>query len=532
MNKFKMNRYRNFSLLIGSLFLVVAVLTCGHYGMGWDEITRWNSGDTKVDYYQALFLGGNTELIAAKMQRDRYPGLFDVTLSVAHGLTGIERFYLGHIWALGFGAIAMLGVWYLGRSVANTRLALAAFILLLLTPSFYGHMFQNPKDIPFAAMYTWGLLSLVYVAKEFPHVTLRGCLLMGLGIGLTMSVRLGGMVLFGYYFLVCSVWLLKSLCHPERTETVFCWLQKHLKECLCVVKAGLIATLVAYLLLMIWWPSGHQGGLFKASSTLQTLHHSAAQIPLFFRGVGMNASDAPWYYAIWMFCIKTPESILLLLLIGSGAFFSLWRRSIQTILLAVSLPWVVVVSGALFPLFYLSVTAPALHNAERHFLFIYPAVCVLAAYVWIRLVGWVKECQSTKCVWLLCALGTALLSQQVLHLIRLHPYQYVYYNSLVGGAYGSLGMYETEYWFTSTKHGLEQLDRQLPEGRASVYVAGPRQVAEYFLPERFSLANSPSEAEFAIVNSQMMMHTLFDGETIGVIEREGLPILYIYDMRH
>ena len=36
-------------------------------------------------------------------------------------------------------------------------------------------------------------------------------------------------------------------------------------------------------------------------------------------------------------------------------------------------------------------------------------------------------------------------------MVRLHPHQYVYFNSIIGGPAGAQGKYEVEYWATSLR---------------------------------------------------------------------------------
>ena len=42
-------------------------------------------------------------------------------------------------------------------------------------------------------------------------------------------------------------------------------------------------------------------------------------------------------------------------------------------------------------------------------------------------------------------------------MINLHPLEYLYYNSLVGGLKGAFGKYETDYWGNSLRAGTEWL---------------------------------------------------------------------------
>jgi hypothetical protein len=45
---------------------------------------------------------------------------------------------------------------------------------------------------------------------------------------------------------------------------------------------------------------------------------------------------------------------------------------------------------------------------------------------------------------------------------QLHPYEYTYYNSLVGGTGGAFRTYETDYWLTCYKEAVEQLNSLAP----------------------------------------------------------------------
>ncbi|NJL50284.1 MAG: glycosyltransferase family 39 protein, partial [Blastochloris sp.] len=59
--------------------------------------------------------------------------------------------------------------WRLGRRLGGPYAGLAGMVLLALCPLYYGHMFMNAKDVPFAVA-TLGLLAtLVRAFDEFPR---------------------------------------------------------------------------------------------------------------------------------------------------------------------------------------------------------------------------------------------------------------------------------------------------------------------------------------------------------------------------
>lgn len=535
MNK---RKYWILSLLTVLAFLLVALATFRDYGMGWDEVTRWRSGDFKVEYYKELFASDEPLEVIKHAGTDRYPGLFDVPLSAFSQWSDWDRFYLGHLLSICYGVIAFVGTWLMGRVMGGGRLAFWSMLFLLLTPSFYGHVFQNPKDVPFAAMYTLAVCALVHGSKHFERINGKSAVLVGLCIGLAMSVRIGGMVLLSYYVALCAACLIRRWAAQEATVVDFMRLLLSERRTLVRwVLCAVVITCVAFFTLMLWWPAGHKNVFSASGDTLQHLHGSAAKIPLFFRGEVMNASDAPWYYTLWMFTIKSPESLLLLLgvfIVGVGRELRFgWKSALSRL----SLPGFAVCLGGFFPLLYLTFSAPALHNAERHFLFVFPSLCVLAALGWLRFLDVLREGVWRRYAKWAYILVPVMLLFQFWQLVCLHPYQYIYYNSLIGGTAGSYGRYETEYWFTSSKHGVERLEAYLTQQNVhstvtKILITGPHQVVERFLPEPFKLTSDLAQADYVIANTQMMMHTLFEGEIVGFIECAGLPILYIYKVDH
>ena len=56
-----------------------------------------------------------------------------------------------------------------------------------------------------------------------------------------------------------------------------------------------------------------------------------------------------------------------------------------------------------------------------------------------------------------------------------HPYQYIYYNRLVGGVNGAYRQYELDYWATSYREATLYLNAEAPLN-SKVLVVGPRRI--------------------------------------------------------
>jgi hypothetical protein len=72
-------------------------------------------------------------------------------------------------------------------------------------------------------------------------------------------------------------------------------------------------------------------------------------------------------------------------------------------------------------------------------------------------------------VWLRAGLILLLILPGIADIVQLHPYQYTYYNSLVGGTSGAFRKYETDYWLTCYKESVERLNQKTSEP-ASLFV--------------------------------------------------------------
>src|SRR3974390_1910536 len=172
---------------------LVASFTFRDYGLGWDDYTHAEYADLLLRMYGSGFRD-TAALSFANLYM--YGGGFDMAAALLHkviplGLVETRRL-LGAI----VGVIGLAVTWRLGRRVGGPLAGLATLLLLALCPTFYGHMFMNPKDAPFAVAMVILMLGLVRLAEEYPSPSPRTILIVGLGAGLSIGSRiLGGLAL-------------------------------------------------------------------------------------------------------------------------------------------------------------------------------------------------------------------------------------------------------------------------------------------------------------------------------------------------
>ncbi len=113
--------------------------------------------------------------------------------------------------------IGLGATWRTARAAIGGPLAgLIALVLLATCPLYYGHMFFNPKDAPFAVAMAVAMWGLVRVFDEYPRPGAVSIALLGIGFGLAIGTRiLGGLAgvyaVAGLAMIVASEWRAKGL---------------------------------------------------------------------------------------------------------------------------------------------------------------------------------------------------------------------------------------------------------------------------------------------------------------------------------
>jgi hypothetical protein len=122
-------------------------------------------------------------------------------------------------------------------------------------------------------------------------------------------------------------------------------------------------------------------------------------------------------------------------------------------------------------------------------------------------------------------------------LARLHPYEYVYYNQLVGGLPGANTRWETDYWADTVRPAAALLTAYVaaegpaPEEPWPVAVCAESIQAATYLGPEFEVTRDWRRAEFFISPTHMDCDTALKGRIIATIERMGVTLAVVRDRR-
>src|SRR4249919_3214275 len=171
----------------------VASLTFRDYGLGWDDYTHAEYADLLLRMYGTGFRDTGALSFANLYM---YGGGFDMAAALLHKIVPLELFETRRLLGAVVGVIGLAVTWRLARRVGGPLAGIATLLMLALCPTFYGHMFMNPKDAPFAVSMVILILGLVRLAEDYPSPSPRTILIIGLGAGLSIGCRvLGGLAL-------------------------------------------------------------------------------------------------------------------------------------------------------------------------------------------------------------------------------------------------------------------------------------------------------------------------------------------------
>jgi hypothetical protein len=526
--------------LAGATLVVAAVLvlaTFANYGVTWDEDLHNWYGVLTLNYY----LSGLTDQRALHFaDLFNYGAAFDTAAAALNRFSWLGVYETRHLLNGLVGVLGLAGCWKLGRALGGARAGLLALVFLLLTPNYYGQMFNNPKDIPFAVGGVWASYYIVCLLPLLPRPPSRLVVKLGLTIGLALGVRVGGLLFLcylGLFLLLSAVWqgiAARRLSVAVANGWTSLW------------RVLLPSAAIADIVMLAFWPWGQQDPIGNPFRALAFFSHQQFPFYTLFDGGFFPAFDLPWAYLPTYVALALPELVLVLLLAaGVLAVIGLVRQGLmrqglmrqdigqrrEAVLGLVLLGFTIV-----FPIAYAIAIKAVLFDGMRHFIFVLPPIAVAAALSADRGLTWLAGFRYRRPVYAALALyGVA----HVAVMVMLHPDQYIYYNAFVGGVDGAQRKFKLDYWansYAEAVHGLENYLRKtygpdFQDGEFTVAVCGPPISAAYYFPGNFHFARRQDTADFFIAFTKDNCDRSLTGQPVYRVERMGALLSVVLDRR-
>lgn len=436
------------------------------YGISGDEFVDHRHAGYVLDYFSK---GDKSALNQPKTALHLYGNTVQVMTAAVCRWFHVDNYYeLRHFVNGGVGALGVLSVGLMGLRWGGGLCGLLSLLLMFFTPRFFGHSMNNLKDVPFAVGYMLSLFYTVRMMDSFPVFRLRHIVGLIIGIALALGTRSGGLILYPMLFMYVGLYYIRHVGIRE-----FYKFKKHGDELGRIVQMLILVAVCSYFLAILLWPFALQKPMSGVFYSLSKFTNFSIGLRTIFDGEQMMSNMLPWKYAPKYLCIGMP----IVTVIGFFAYmvYAAIRKK------EFSLISFFFLFAAIFPVFWVIYQHSNLYGGIRHLLFVMPPMVVLAARFWSEIIHWMK------CYWKVAGIVIflGLLSLPVVHMVKNHPNDYVYFNEFKGGLKGAYGDYETDYYFNSLKRSTDWFKKNvlpgLPKDQKTVIVTqAVDPVAYYF----------------------------------------------------
>ena len=360
-----------------------------------------------------------------------------------------DVFYIKHFLNFLIFYISSVAFFYLiKKRFKNNFLALVGIIFYVTSPRIFAESFYNCKDIVF--------MSLVVLSIYFGLKILKKCKLKNIILFTFFSALATGVRSMGIFpvFLVLGFFIFDII-----EKKIF-----SLKQ-LKIISTILISyVFFTYLI----WPYLWDDPINHFVTAFNSFKNYSWGGSVLYLGEYIKGSNLPWHYSFVWIGISTPIIYILLFTIGSYKVFynfltnldGLWKNLDEKLDLFV-------LAFFFGPLIAVIIFSSTLYNGWRQLYFIYPALIYLSIFGLNYLLNLNMSRIFKFSIFIITFLSICI---NVFTLIKLHPFQNIYFNLLVEKKANNL--FEIDYWGLGNAHSINKILNELNETeRVSVKTA-------------------------------------------------------------
>ena len=402
-----------------------------------------------------------------------------------------------------FGSLGVLVLYLFLLEAFNFEIAFVASLVLALNPVYFGYLHNNMKDIPNSFAFT---LAVWFFWRLVKYKNMKSLLLAVIAFAFAFNIKINSVlipVICGLYFLITG------------NRKLF------KRNNMMVLSYFLLAPVFA---LVVWWPFWSDP-LVKLRQLPEFYSLNTINMPvLLFGKIFRSGVNIPPAYPYLYLAVTTPLPVLILSLLGLivSVYFS-FRKNNNFVLLIL---WFFV------PLLrYLSPKTGAI-DGVRHFMEVLAPLSVFAA---IGLNFLIKRINRN----LSYLIGIFIFAFIIFILVRFHPYQTSFFNSLAGGIQGAQGKFDIDFWGTPQKAAVLWLNENAPRN-SSVYIIMAQSTASVYLrPDLQGFVNRKSitDSDYLVLLNRQSFFNLYginpdelsqDHELIFSEKINGVPLVWIF----
>ena len=514
-------------ILLITINILVGLFIYRDFGLTWDEPLFYSYGDalgyaySPSEWFSSDFDLYNSYGASAEDHKTRGPAYLLLARNFVYGLEalGSDQASAWHLVNFLFFQLGIYFLYRISKRWMKPSAALFAAAFFSFQPMLWGHAFIIPKDPPFLTFFLASVclgFEMVDAIAQNTSTKTKKILLASFTLGIATSIRiiapLAGMLVFVYFFI--------SLNDKKNWST---W-----RSC---IYYGVFAIVI----MIATWPFLWENLFTNFVNVFIRMSDNPTNLRVLFGGVTYSASELPRRYLPTIMALTLTEPTWVLF--GFGFIVGYWKilknRTPDFIKQISSLS--LVFSYLLIILAYVYFRKPAMYDGMRHFFFILPPIFIFNGFAFEFLIDKLSALLRSR-TWLHVSLGLLLILPGINGIVKLHPYEYTYYNSFVGGTDGAFRNYETDYWLTCYKEAASEINSKVTQP-TRLFVYREASIAAYYtndlldvqdlrkkhdplLPDDYILVNSRSNEDRTTFNEEQIVLEINHGNAIFCVIRQ------------
>lgn len=456
-------------LFITTAFIIAVImpLLSLQAGISGDEEKHYIHAGKVFNYFAS---GGEdkSSLSDPENKLNYYGQSFDLVTYIVNRVFSIDKIYESrHILNSIAGFFVILFTGLLASLLAGWRAGFITMILIFFAPRFLGHSFNNSLDIPFALGYIFTIYQVIRFLKKLPRFSYSTAFWICIGIAWTISIRIGGLILIPYAFFFAGLYLLVNKWDFKLFS----------RNGYLMIRKGLIVLIVisiaAFILSLLSWPYGLQKPFKNPLEALHLMSNITVALRVLFNGEIFWSNKLPSYYYA-MYIIYTVPILILIGFFTNIFVYKIYRKFLKPSFIFF------LFFAVIFPLAYVIYKESNVYGGWRHIMFVFPPMVVITG---ITIESMVRILKSRYLKYVILLVIVAGIAHPVRFIIANHPFEYIYFNELMGNVKKAYGRFENDYYLNSLRQGsewiIENIVPGLPAG-SKIRVATNASVNYYF----------------------------------------------------
>lgn len=444
---------RIFVIIFFVIYLAIGISVYKDYGISWDEPTHRQIASVTAKYLASFLMPGfHFQEFAetpplAEYSTKQYGVIFDLPMYVADVLLGYngampEAYYMRHLCTFLLFYVSVFFFYLIVRNrFESWALGLTACFFLILSPRIFAESFYG-KDIVFLSLF---IISIYFFIRYLNRKTIVNSVLFALATALVVDQRITGIFI---PFLAVFITGIDAM----KTDRTF----NHLNRMLL----PLFIYLISFTLFMIFfWPYLWENPVRNSINAFGFMNRFPISYYVLYFGTFIKSTEVPWHYIPVWILITTPIIYTFFFLFGS---FQTIRAMIKSGINIYSndkerqdflclLLFIAPLGAVIF-------LNSALYDGWRHMYFIYAPFLLVAMTGVAQLLSLMSKARSgseRRAAFFIAAVIALSMISTSYHIIRYHPFQNVYFNTLAGNSVGE--NFDLDYWGLSFRQGLEYI---------------------------------------------------------------------------